>query len=98
MEPKKRKRRKILIGVVSAILVIVLAVIAFAGNYLFDFAIVRKYENAPDVEPESITSDEAGAVMDANREWIMAQCDVWLETVDCEAIEITSEEDRKSVV
>lgn len=90
MEPKKRKRRRILIGVVSAILVIVLAVLAFAGNYLFEFAIERKYENAPDVEPDSITSDEAGAVMDANREWITAQCNAWLETAVHEEAKITS--------
>lgn len=95
MEPKKKKRRKIVIGVVIAIVVVILAVIAYAGNYLFEFAIERKYENAPDVSPESATTDDAGAVMDANMEWITAQYKEWIAAADCREAMITSRDGLK---
>lgn len=95
MEQKKNKRRKMLISIVSIVLIILLVGLAFAGNYLVDYALVRKTENAPNVEPDSITSDEASAVKDANMKWITEQCNVWLEEAKREEVEITSADGLK---
>ena len=87
MNKKKRLGLKIGIGV----LVLLLAALAFAGNYLVDFAIVRK-EEAKDVAPESTVTAENQAVIEANTEKIKEQTAQWLTNVRQEEAQLESED------
>lgn len=90
MKKKKKLGLKIAIGV----LVLLLAVLIFAGNYLVDFAIVRK-ENAKDVAPESTVTAENQEIIDSNIKEIQEQTDQWLQMVRQEDAELVSEDGLK---
>lgn len=90
MKKKKKLGLKIAIGV----LVLLLAVLMFAGNYLVDFAIVRK-ENAKDVAPESTVTAENQEIIDSNIKEIQEQTDQWLQMVRQEEAELVSEDGLK---
>lgn len=90
MKKKKKLGLKIAIGV----LVLLLAVLMFAGNYLIDFAIVRK-ENAKDVAPESTVTAENQEIIDSNIKEIQEQTDQWLQMVRQEEAELVSEDGLK---
>lgn len=90
MKKKKKLGLKIAIGV----LVLLLAVLMFAGNYLVDFAIVRK-ENAKDVAPESTVTAENQEIIDSNIKEIQEQTDQWLQMVRQEDAELVSEDGLK---
>lgn len=92
MEQKKKKKVKLLISIVAIVLVVIFVGLALVGNYLVDYALVRKTEEAPSVEPDSVTSDETGAIRDANMEWITEQCEAWLEVAQLEEVEMISED------
>ena len=86
---KKKKRLGLKIGI--GVLVLLLAALAFAGNYLVDFAIVRK-EEAKDVAPESTVTAENQAVIEANTEKIKEQTAQWLTNVRQEEAQLESED------
>lgn len=86
---KKKKRLGLKIGI--GVLVLLLAALAFAGNYLVDFAIVRK-EEAKDVAPESTVTAENQAVIETNTEKIKEQTAQWLTNVRQEEAQLESED------
>lgn len=87
---KKRLWLKIGIGVVA----VVLAALVLVGNYLVNFAIVRK-EQASDVAPESVVRAEDQAIIDANRQWIEQQKEQWTAAVKREDVQILSADGLK---
>ena len=66
------KKRKWLFRGLAAVLILILLAAGFGGNYLVDYAIVRK-EEANDVAPDSVVTEENQSVIDENREWISRQ-------------------------
>lgn len=90
-ETNSRKRTKIVLTLTGIFLVVLLGGLLFAGNYLVNFAIVRK-EEANDVAPASIVTDENQAIMDENREKITKQKKKWLTDTVLEKVQITSED------
>lgn len=86
-----KKKKRLWIKITAAVLAVVLAVLLFAGNYLVDYAIVRK-ETAQDVSPESATAAEDQAVIEENRERIQEQKEAWIARTGREDAQITSED------
>lgn len=89
-----KKKKKLGLKIVIGVLVLLLAVLIFAGNYLVDFAIVRK-ENAKDVAPESTVTAENQEIIDSNIKEIQEQTDQWLQMVRQEEAELVSEDGLK---
>lgn len=89
-----KKKKKLGLKIVIGVLVLLLAVLMFAGNYLVDFAIVRK-ENAKDVAPESTVTAENQEIIDSNIKEIQEQTDQWLQMVRQEDAELVSEDGLK---
>lgn len=89
-----KKKKKLGLKIVIGVLVLLLAVLIFAGNYLVDFAIVRK-ENAKDVAPESTVTAENQEIIDSNIKEIQEQTDQWLQMVRKEDAELVSEDGLK---
>lgn len=89
-----KKKKKLGLKIVIGVLVLLLAVLIFAGNYLVDFAIVRK-ENAKDVAPESTVTAENQEIIDSNIKEIQEQTDQWLQMVRQEDAELVSEDGLK---
>ena len=84
---KKKLWMKIGIGVV----IVLIAALFFVGNYLVDFAIVRK-ENPQDVAPASAVTAENQSVIDKNRQEIERQKEQWIAQVQREDAEIISDD------
>lgn len=89
-----KKKKKLGLKIVIGVLVLLLAVLIFAGNFLVDFAIVRK-ENAKDVAPESTVTAENQEIIDSNIKEIQEQTDQWLQMVRQEDAELVSEDGLK---
>lgn len=84
-----KKKTWIKIGV--GLVVVLLAALLFAGNYLVDFAIVRK-DTPQDVAPDSVVSQEDRAVIEANRKEVEKQKEEWVSKAEREDAEITSDD------
>ena len=85
-------KKKLWLKLLLALLVIVAAVLVFAGNYLVDFAIVREENTEKDVAPPAEISEEAGNVIAENLAAINAQKETWLSGTTVEEVSITSED------
>ena len=85
------KKRKWLFRGLAAVLILILLAAGFGGNYLVDYAIVRK-EEANDVAPDSVVTEENQSVIDENREWISRQKEEWLASAEREDAQIESED------
>ena len=86
-----RKKKKWLIRALVILLLVIVAGVGLGGNYLVDYAIVRKAE-ANDVAPASVVSEEDQAVIAANQEAIEAQKEAWLASAKREDAQIESED------
>lgn len=89
-----KMKKRLWLKITAVLLVVVLAALVFAGNYLVNFAIVRK-DQGNDVAPDSVVADEAYAVMENNMENIRRQKEEWLEKAVREDAEIISEDGLK---
>ena len=83
------KRKKLLIIIPVGIVILLLAALLFAGNYLVDFAIVRS-EAPADVAPASVVTDENASVIDDNYAALKAEADEWMGSCTAEKVQITS--------
>ena len=86
-----RKKKKWLIRALVILLLVIVAGVGLGGNYLVDYAIVRKAE-ANDVAPASVVSEEDRAVIAANQEAIEEQKEAWLASAKREDAQIESED------
>lgn len=86
-----KKRKKLLIAIPCVIVVLLLGVLLFVGNYLVDFAIVRT-ESPADVSPDSIVSDENASTIADNRAALDLETEAWLNSCVTEDVQITSED------
>lgn len=84
-----KKRKKLLIFIPTALIVLVLAALLFAGNYLVNFAIVHS-DNPNDVAPASVVTDENASVIAANRTALQEETQNWLDSCSTEKVQITS--------
>ena len=84
-----KKRKKLLIFIPTALIVLVLATLLFAGNYLVIFAIVHS-DNPNDVAPASVVTDENASVIAANRTALQEETQNWLDSCSTEKVQITS--------
>ena len=85
------KKKKWLIRALLILLLLIVAGVGLGGNYLVDYAIVRKAETN-DVAPASVVSEEDRAVIAANQEAIEAQKEAWLASAVREDAQIESED------
>lgn len=90
------KKKKFLIIIPALMILLVCGGLLFAGNYMVNFAIVRK-EETTDVSPDSVVSEEDAAVIDANRAVLDAQSQLWQENSNKEIVSITSDDGLKLV-
>lgn len=90
----KKKKKGLLISLL-VLVVIVGAATVIVGNYFVNFALVRKASGAPNVAPESVTSDEVEAVVNQNAKAMDQQLDRWLSTVEKETVSIQSQDGLK---
>ena len=90
-----KKRTKILLGVIAGVLVLALGACGFAGNYFFDYALVRSEDGVGgadrDVSVETGVQADVGRE-EANRAEADAQTAAWLETVRQEEVSLLSED------
>ena len=85
-----KKGKRIFVGVLVSVLVIFIAALIFAGNYLVNFAIGRRSAPAYDVVPASEVVSEDAAVIEKNRSEISAATKAWYEKVEHRVDEIKS--------
>lgn len=85
-----KKGKRIFVGVLVSVLVIFIAALIFAGNYLVNYAIGRRSAPAYDVVPASEVVSEDAAVIEKNRSEISAATKAWYEKVEHRVDEIKS--------
>lgn len=84
-------KKKLWIKIGIGVIVIAAVALLFAGNYLVNFAIVRK-DTANNVAPESTVTAENQAIIQANTEIIEKQKEDWLAKTEQEIAEIVSDD------
>lgn len=90
---EKQKKIRIIIFILSTgVIILLLSGMFFAGNYLVDFAIVRKDHSGQQIAPDSIVSDENQQIITANRKWITTQKEQWLAEAVMQSEKIVSED------
>ena len=85
-----KKGKKIFVRVLICVLVIFIAALIFAGNYLVNYAIGRRSAPAYDVVPASEVVSEDAAIIEKNRNKISADTKAWYEGVEHHVEEIRS--------
>ena len=89
-----KKGKRVFVGVLICVLVIFIAVLVFAGNYLVNFSIGRRTTPAYDVVPASEVVSEDAAVIEQNGKKISAETKAWYEGVEHHVKEIKSSDGR----
>ena len=85
------KKKKLLLRGLAVLLLVILAGVGFGGNYLVNYAIVRKDE-AQDVAPDSVVTEENQRIIAENRKMIEAQKEEWLASAERQEAQIESED------
>lgn len=85
-------KKKILSKFLIALVLIILLVLFFVGNYLVTFAIARKGESAPSVAPPSAVSNENQNKIQNNMEVIEQKKQTWLSETVQETVGIVSDD------
>lgn len=94
-----KKRTKIIIAVCSAVVVLLVGGLGFAGNYFFDYALVRAEDGSvggSDRDVANVTDvPEDQKAEQLNREMAGARTEKWLETADKQTEAIQSADGLK---
>ncbi len=87
----KRKKKKIALIVIGALVVLLLGGLIFAGNYMVSFAIGRT-TGTTDVAPPSVVSEADARTISENWQRLARQTRDWGETVRRESVTVRSED------
>lgn len=91
-----KKSKKILLSIIGIVIALTIGVLAFIGNYFFNYALVRTegLGTAADADPKAPQSEEL-EIERINKEKSKEDVDKWLEVVKSEETTIESEDGLK---
>lgn len=88
-----KKNLYLKIGIYFSIaLILIILILAFAGNYFVNFSIVRTEELHEEITPPSIVTFENRAIINTNLAKIEEQKERWISNTEIEPAEIVSED------
>ena len=88
------KKKKIMVTVLCALLLLLIAGLAFVGNYMVNFAIGRT-SGTTNIVPPSQVSEEGRKAISDNWERMREQTDAWKETIELHPVTIQSADGLK---
>ena len=90
------KKKKLLIIIPILLVMLVCGGLLFAGNYMVNFAIVRK-EETTDVSPDSVVSSEDALVIEAGKALLDGKVQLWKDKSAGEIVSLKSADGLKLV-